>query len=456
MIGSTSLRKRWGQILGTVAFLADAVIITVAVVASSAGGAEESAGTSGTSGGLLLAALAAFLPAAVAAGLYRMITHLPARAHAAVAGRAFLWGAPLFLLLTLPGASGGQVPAPVVLLLFLLPCCYTAGWAVLRQVLRRARAAGYGRARALLVGSEEHTTRWRGVLESIPELGHDVVLVSTPDDPGLDARAADARVHQVLGVLDDGPASAGRIAGLARRLGAVPFLLRPGTPLPVQRPGIRDPLAVPLTSPRPAGTAARLLDVLVAGLLLLLLSPLFLLIAVAIRMESHGPVLFRQRRALGGDDPPFQLLKFRSMVLEADEIRDTLIGLNEADGVLFKIREDPRRTRVGRLLRRHSLDELPQLINVLRGEMRLVGPRPLPVEDLARIPAGSDLAFLAGRRASCRPGMTGLWQITGRDTLGFRDMLLLDLAYAGQRSLLFDLEILVRTVPVVLFGRGAW
>lgn len=448
--------RRWGQIVGAGAFFADAVIITVAVLASAAGGAEESAAADGTPGRFLLPALAAFLPAALASGLYRMITHLPARAHAAVAGRAFLWGAPLFLLLTLPGASGGRVPAPVVLLLFLLPCCYTAGWAGLRQVLRRARTAGYGRSRALLVGSEEHTTRWRGVLESIPELGHDVVLVSTADDPGLDGRAADARVQQVLGVLDDGAGTAGRIAALALRLGADPFLLRPGTTVQVQRPGIRDPLAVPLTSPWPAGPAARLLDVLVAGLLLLLLSPLFLLIAAAIRLESHGPVFFRQRRALGGDDPPFRLLKFRSMVLEADEIRDTLIGLNEADGVLFKIREDPRRTRVGRLLRRHSLDELPQLINVLRGEMRLVGPRPLPVEDLARIPAGTDLAFLAGLRASCQPGMTGLWQITGRDTLGFRDMLLLDLAYAGQRSLIFDLEILVRTVPVVLFGRGAW
>jgi lipopolysaccharide/colanic/teichoic acid biosynthesis glycosyltransferase len=190
-------------------------------------------------------------------------------------------------------------------------------------------------------------------------------------------------------------------------------------------------------------------------LLLLLLAPVLLLIAAATRLESRGPVLFRQRRALGYDDAPFDVLKFRSMVHAADEARTDLESLNEADGPLFKIRDDPRITRVGRFLRRHSLDELPQLFNVLRGEMRLVGPRPLPVSDLDRARAGDPQEALVRLRATALPGMTGLWQISGRSNLGFREMLLLDLYYLEHESVLLDLEILLRTIPVVLSGRGA-
>ncbi len=177
--------------------------------------------------------------------------------------------------------------------------------------------------------------------------------------------------------------------------------------------------------------------------------PLGLLIALAIRLDSPGPVLYRQTR-IGKDGRPFEMYKFRSMVMDADERRQEVADLNEATGPLFKIRNDPRQTRVGRLLRRLSLDELPQLINVLRGEMSLVGPRPNLPEEVAQYQDWHR------KRLSVSPGITGLWQIRGRSDLTFDEMVLLDIYYAENWSLGLDLYILLSTVPKVLLGRGAY
>jgi len=140
----------------------------------------------------------------------------------------------------------------------------------------------------------------------------------------------------------------------------------------------------------------------------------------------------------------------------ADEQRETLLERNESSGALFKLRNDPRLTRVGKFIRRFSIDELPQLFNVLKGEMSLVGPRPLPVGDFALLRDGEHMGGYYRQRAKTKPGITGLWQISGRSDLGFRDMVLLDLYYIEKQSLLFDIEILAQTFPVVLFGTGAY
>jgi exopolysaccharide biosynthesis polyprenyl glycosylphosphotransferase len=191
------------------------------------------------------------------------------------------------------------------------------------------------------------------------------------------------------------------------------------------------------------------LDTLLSACFLLILSPLLLLIAVAIKVTSPGPVVFRQQRA-GLNGRPFQLLKFRSMRAGAETQQSTLAPHNEMTGPVFKIAKDPRVTPIGRLLRRHSLDELPQLWNVLRGEMSLVGPRPLPVEEVKKF---SDDAHR--RRLSVRPGLTCLWQISGRNDIAqFEDWVRLDLAYIDQWSLWLDFKILLGTIPVVIFGRG--
>ena len=212
---------------------------------------------------------------------------------------------------------------------------------------------------------------------------------------------------------------------------------------------------VPLFELRPplfsgvAWATKRVFDLLVAGLIALVGIPLWLLIAAAIKLDSQGPVLYVDRR-VGVGEREFGMLKFRTMVADAAERQDELEEENEASGALFKIREDPRVTRVGKVLRRLSLDELPQLWNVLRGEMSLVGPRPLPLRDHAMLEDWHRARYLV------LPGMTGLWQISGRSGLDFDDLVRLDFTYIEKWSIWSDVSIIARTIPAVVTGRGAY
>jgi lipopolysaccharide/colanic/teichoic acid biosynthesis glycosyltransferase len=177
--------------------------------------------------------------------------------------------------------------------------------------------------------------------------------------------------------------------------------------------------------------------------------PLWLVVAALIKAGSRGPVLYADER-VGLGEEGFTLLKFRTMVQGAAGDQAALEGANEASGALFKIRDDPRVTRVGRMLRRYSLDEVPNVLNVLRGEMSLVGPRPLPLRDYAR------LEQWHRRRSNVLPGMTGLWQIAGRSDLPFDDLVRLDFYYLENWSLWLDVTILVKTIPAVVGRRGAY
>ena len=202
---------------------------------------------------------------------------------------------------------------------------------------------------------------------------------------------------------------------------------------------------------RPARAAKRLVDMVVSLGCLIVLSPLFLAIAVAIKLESRGPVFFRQVRA-GRGGKTFRLIKFRSMYADADKRKHEYTEQNDLlDGVMFKMHRDPRITRVGRFLRSTSLDELPQLINVLEGQMSLVGPRPLILSE-----SDSLAEDWHQRRLDLRPGMTGPWQINGRSQTPFQEMLRFDYQYVAGWSLSRDLEILLGTVPAVLSRRGAY
>jgi exopolysaccharide biosynthesis polyprenyl glycosylphosphotransferase len=197
--------------------------------------------------------------------------------------------------------------------------------------------------------------------------------------------------------------------------------------------------------------AKRALDLFGSLLAITVLSPLMIAIAIAIAIESRGPVFFRQPRA-GRLRSSFQLIKFRSMYIDAERRKREFEGLNEAgDGVMFKIREDPRVTRVGRFIRRYSLDELPQLFNVLRGEMSLVGPRPLIFPETDALEEHWHL-----RRLELRPGLTGPWQIYGRSQTPFQEMVRFDYQYVAGWSLARDIEILLATLPAVISGRGAY
>ena len=187
----------------------------------------------------------------------------------------------------------------------------------------------------------------------------------------------------------------------------------------------------------------RSLDVLGATLGLLILTPLFVACAVAVKLSGPGPVMFTQPR-YGRNRRTFKMYKFRTMILDAEALQDGLESANEASGPVFKIRADPRVTPAGRVMRRLSLDELPQLINVLRGEMSLVGPRPLPVRDVSRF---SEPRLM--RRFSVKPGLTCLWQIRGRNDVDFEQWIRLDLDYIDNWSLTLDMQILLKTVPAV-------
>jgi exopolysaccharide biosynthesis polyprenyl glycosylphosphotransferase len=193
----------------------------------------------------------------------------------------------------------------------------------------------------------------------------------------------------------------------------------------------------------------RAADILGALAGLLLLSPLFTLVAITIALTSPGPILFAQER-YGLNKRRFKMLKFRTMCRNAEKLQSSVEHMNEASGPIFKIRDDPRVTRLGKLLRKTSLDELPQLYNVLRGEMSLVGPRPMSIRDVSRFSE----AWLM-RRFSVKPGITGLWQISGRSNVSFDRWMELDLKYIDRWSLRLDLEILLKTLPVVVRGTGA-
>ncbi|MFF0789687.1 sugar transferase [Streptomyces spiralis] len=186
-----------------------------------------------------------------------------------------------------------------------------------------------------------------------------------------------------------------------------------------------------------------------ALVLLVVLAPLFALLALAVRMSSPGPVIYRQTR-VGQHNRPFPLWKFRTMVVDADRMKGDLAAANENDGHMFKLRRDPRVTPVGRFLRRYSLDELPQLLNVLLGHMSLVGPRPPLPEEVARYDQ------VEMRRLSVKPGLTGLWQVSGRSDLTWHETVSLDLRYVDNWSWSWDMAVMARTVRAVLDGRGAY
>ena len=289
--------------------------------------------------------------------------------------------------------------------------------------------------------ADEHSTPVEIVdeLESVMDLelaitrsgADDVVLTRLPDDEAL-LEALDICTRHGVRL---------RVVPTAARLLAREAVYVPGQSVPLFE----------ISPPTLQGVdflVKRAFDIIVAAVTLLVLSPLLLVIALAIKLTSRGPVLYRDER-IGIAEQPFMMLKFRSMRDGAAAEQAGLESENEADGALFKIRNDPRVTSVGRVLRRLSLDELPQLWNVLCGQMSLVGPRPLPMRDYARLDSWHRKRYLV------LPGMTGLWQISGRSDLGFDAMVRLDFYYLEHWSVWMDISVILRTPLAVMTARGA-
>lgn len=341
---------------------------------------------------------------------------------------------------------------------------------IVRQVWGYLRGRGIGVDRALIVGAGEIGRAIMRTIMALPQLGYQVVgfiddevqektigrfprLGSTKALPRL---LQEGKVNEVIITLPW--TSHGKIIKMVAqceraqvRARVVPDLFQ----MSLSRVDVEEVGGIPLLGVKEVSIRGwnlalkRAIDLFVSAITLLLLSPLIPLIAVMIKLESPGPALFRQMR-MGRDGKPFTLYKFRSMRPEAEEAVSELHDLNEAEGVFFKIREDPRCTRVGRVLRRLSLDELPQMYNILRGEMSLVGPRPA-------LPREVELyEEWHRRRLGVLPGLTGLWQVMGRSDLTFDEMVMLDLFYIENWSLWLDLKIILLTIPTVLSGKGAY
>jgi exopolysaccharide biosynthesis polyprenyl glycosylphosphotransferase len=347
--------------------------------------------------------------------------------------------------------------------------------AVHRHRLRRARQRGEYLQTTILVGPQSAVSALDEQLQRSPHQGYRVIGCCLP--AGQQSTGADAfNGLPVLGDVSDVAAVVKRFevdtvavlpgpdlhGSALRRLGweledtDAELLLAPAvTDVVGPRVHIRPVAGLPLLHmERPELTGIRrftkeVVDRTAATVGLLLLAPVLLGIAVAIRLDSRGPVLFRQER-VGRCGETFTMLKFRSMVQDAPQLVERLAAADEGNGVLFKMKADPRVTRVGKVLRRYSIDELPQLINVFRGDMSLVGPRPPLAREVERY--GVDMH----RRFLVKPGLTGLWQVSGRSDLSWDDSVRVDVRYVENWSLAFDIMILWKTVGAVLRGSGAY
>jgi len=356
-----------------------------------------------------------------------------------------------------------------------------------KQELARSVIFLFGAFSFLLVmAKEELLRRWLLSKLGQEQLKRRLVLIGTPEDTAQIERDLDAKARgavEILARLDLQQTPAERLVELlheraangvilsARHTyfdqvekvielceleGVEVWLLADFFKTRVSQTSVDDFLGRPTVVFRSApeaswqGVAKQMLDFAGAVALLVLVSPLLLLAALAVKVTSPGPVFFRQQRS-GLNGRPFTMLKFRTMVTDAEQMKAELASFNEMDGPVFKVTNDPRVTPLGRLLRKWSIDELPQLWNVLRFEMSLVGPRPLPVDEIRRI---NDHAHR--RRLSVKPGLTCLWQISGRNEVtSFKEWVRLDLEYIDNWSLWLDVKILLKTVPVVLTGAGA-
>lgn len=347
-----------------------------------------------------------------------------------------------------------------------------AARAVRRSVEARLRARGINVSHVVVVGAGEVGRAVIRQMLARPELGYRIVGF-LDDDPvkgssdlgrlkGLgplsnfdDVLAAEHVDEVIIALPWADQRKIMRLVHACERV-AIPVRIVPDLfQLSLSRVDVANLGGIPLIGIKEANISRsgrlvkRALDLTLSSFGLLLTAPLFLLIAVLIRLDSAGPVLFRQTR-VGEGGRPFKIYKFRSMRSGAENEQVALLQLNEATGPLFKIKDDPRLTRVGRWLRRTSLDELPNLLNVIRGEMSLVGPRPGLPSEVERYDSWQRA------RLDIAPGMSGLWQVSGRSELSFDEMCMLDIYYIENWSLAMDLSILARTVPRVLTGDGAY
>jgi len=432
--------------------------------------------------GVVIYSGSCLLAFALVLGLYRASFHTNIPHQHALAAKAYFLAVPV-ILATFYFLKWFQLPRVFTTLFFItVPVIYVIGRIILRKFAVKMRARGFGWERTLLIDQGQGGQFIFRRYDILPELGYwiagvaywngtpipshkDYLIELARCDSGeeLQQLAKRQSIDQVLVTAIDMKSDTMMDIWHACEQSRTKLkLLSQESEDLLRFAYVTDIAGIPLYSPPQTkiqylrAVVKRAFDIAGSSILILLFSPVLLFAALAIYLESGRPVIFKQRRSSIKGGKEFSFYKFRSMIKNADELKHSLYQRNESDGALFKMKDDPRMTEVGRFIRRYSIDELPQLFNVLKGDMSLVGPRPLPVNDFRKHNGSAEFWLALQGRDRVKPGITGLWQICGRSNLGFREMILLDFYYIENQSLFFDLEILFATIPVVLFGKGAY
>jgi exopolysaccharide biosynthesis polyprenyl glycosylphosphotransferase len=415
-------------------------------------------------------------------GVYRATFHSQTRRQYLLAGKAYVFSVLIILSMLYAFRSYNFPPRFTFIFLALIPFVFAFGRSVLNRLNILLQARGHGIYNVLLVGYDNGGMEIFDRLKRFPELGYNIKGIVRKDKPRrkhstqlygvevpmyklseLDSKIHDLNIDRIFvpsaASITNGYAEAIKVS---KRQHVILNILSPESDQLLRLASVYDIAGITLYAPPRFRIDAmkyffkRSFDIISASLILVLVLPIILITALSIMIESGFPIFFKHRRASVRGGKEFNFIKFRSMIKNADQMKESLFRENETDGILFKMKNDPRMTRVGQFIRKYSIDELPQLINVIKGEMSLVGPRPLPIADFDKADERLEYWDFVKVRDRVKPGITGLWQISGRSNLGFKEMVWLDLYYVENQSLLFDLEILFETIPVVLFGKGAY
>jgi len=420
-----------------------------------------------------------FIPVAVCLGLYRGIfkTSLENQ-KSQIEKLAFYMG--VFLMTYLYIIRGDEYSRGVIIIfLMTMYVLLEVNHSFLARINRYLVKKGLGSKNTLIVGTDESAREFAEKLKDVygdfynivgfikndyPQQGKPKVENIIGNSCDIECLLCNNKVEQIFIVSDSMDIRKyAKVRIEAEKHGIYVKMVGPYIKNLIKKRKIKDITGIPLTVDRSRPkysfwqkTVKRIFDctILAAGSIVIV--PVCLAVSVLIRLTSSGPVFFNQKRALYKGGPEFWFHKFRSMYLDADKKKKELLGDNETNGALFKMKNDPRVTPLGKIIRKFSLDEFPQFINVLKGEMSIVGPRPLPIKDYDMVKNGKVCYDWYKKRGEVKPGITGLWQISGRSDLSFEEMCLLDLYYIENQSVFFDLEIMFETVSVMFCGSGAY
>jgi exopolysaccharide biosynthesis polyprenyl glycosylphosphotransferase len=415
-------------------------------------------------------------------GVYRATFHSQILRQYRLAGKAYVISVLLILSSLYVFRSYNFPPRFTFIFLSLCPFFFALGRSILNRINVFFQKRGHGMYNVLLVGYENGGIELYEGVKCLPELGYNIKGIIRKEKSkkkhythvdglevplykltDLEQKIIDLNIDRIFvpsaAAITNGYSEAMKIS---MRQKIKLNILSPESDRLLRLASVYDIAGITLYAPPRFRVEAvkyffkRTFDIAAASLILIFVLPILLLTAFSIMLESGFPIFFTQRRAAVRGGKEFDFIKFRSMIINADEMKESLFPENETDGILFKMKNDPRMTKVGHFIRRYSIDELPQLINVIKGDMSLVGPRPLPIADFDKADERTEFWDYVKARDKVKPGITGLWQISGRSTIGFKEMVWLDLYYIENQSLLFDMEILFETIPVVLFGKGAY